>query len=235
MAVVNLNWSKNAIAAIGPSGQNNFTNAREAEESTSSDVNVVGTNEKASSNIRSSSRGGASFGFARSYYGFDFTGYTTGTITNLAFHFKPTTSSTATLSNRLAQFTGFGEEVGSNYNDGDWWDSIADPLVPYSNAFNITDGTTAASVTLNSTALTDAKADGFLKLVLMIIGDYNNLNIAVDVSNASFLNQSSNNTFLRFDYAAPGYGNTVIGVGGSSIVTVNNVTSADIVSVIGAE
>ena len=233
MPVVNLNWSKNAIAAIGPSGQNNFTNAREAEESTSSDVNVIGTNEKASSNIRSSSRGGASFGFARSYYGFDFTGYTTGTITNLAFHFKPTTSSTATLSNRLAQFTGFGEEVGSNYNDGDWWDSIADPLVPYSNAFNSADNNTAADVSLNSTAITDAKADGFLKLVLMNATDYNNLNISVDVSSFTNWNQSSNKTFLRFNYAAPGYNQVINGVPSDPDSKINDVSYTNVSQVMG--
>ena len=233
MPVVNLNWSKNAIAAIGPSGQSNFTNAREAEESTSSDVNVIGTNEKASSNIRSSSRGGASFGFARSYYGFDFTGYTTGTITNLAFHFKPTTSSTATLSNRLAQFTGFGEEVGSNYNDGDWWDSIADPLVPYSNAFNSADNNTAADVSLNSTAITDAKADGFLKLVLMNATDYNNLNISVDVSSFTNWNQSSNKTFLRFNYAAPGYNQVINGVPSDPDSKINDVSYTNVSQVMG--
>ena len=233
MPVVNLNWSKNAIAAIGPSGQSNFTNAREAEESTSSDVNSTGNNTIAAGFIRSSGRGGASFGFRRSYYGFDFTGYTAGTITNLALHYTPTTQSSGTLSNRLAQFTGFGEELGSNYNDGDWWDSIADPLVPYSNAFNSADNTTPADVTLLSQAITDAKADGFLKLVLMNATDYNNLNISVDVTAFTNWNQSSNKTFLRFNYAAPGYNQVINGVPSDPDSKINDVSYTNVSQVMG--
>ena len=228
-----LNWSKNAIASIGPNGQSNFTNARESEESTASDVNSTGTNTVACGFTRNSGRGGASFGFRRSYYGFDFTGYTAGTITNLALHYTPTTQSSGTLSNRLAQFTGFGEELGSNYNDGDWWDSIADPLVPYSNAFNSADNTTPADVTLLSQAITDAKADGFLKLVLMNATDYNNLNISVDVSSFTNWNQSSNKTFLRFNYAAPGYNQVINGVPSDPDSKINDVSYTNVSQVIG--
>ena len=228
-----LNWSKNAIASIGPSGQSNFTNAREAEESNSSDVNSTGNNTVAAGFIRSSGRGGASFGFRRSYYGFDFTGYTTGTISNLALHYTPTTSSSNTLSVRLAQFTGFGEELGSNYTDNNWWDEIADPLVPYSNAFNSADNNTAADVSLNSTAITDAKADGFLKLVLMNATDYNNLNISVDVTAFTNWNQSSNKTFLRFNYAAPGYNQVINGVPSDPDSKINDVSYTNVSQVMG--
>ena len=236
MAVVNIYWSKNATAAIGPSGQNNFTNAREAEEATSSVNNTTVSNTIVSAFQRTSSRGGAAFGFKRSYWGFDFTGYTTGTITNLAFHFKPSTNSTGTLSQRLVQFEGFGAEVSNNYSDDEWWNSISDPFVNYSNAFNSLDSSTASSVTLLSQATTDAKADGFLKLVLMNATDYNNFNLAVDVNNATNWNIGSNTTgniFLRFNYEAPGYGNAVIGVPGANIEEVIGVGGANIVSVIG--
>ena len=228
-----LNWSKNAIASIGASGQTNFTDAREAEESTSSTNNTSNSNALSSGFIRASSRGGAAFGFRRSYYAFDFTGYTTGTITNLALHYTPTTTSSGTLSNRIAQFNGFGSGIASNYDDGQWWGDIEDPLTPYSDAFNSADNTTAADVSLNSTAITDAKADGYLKFVLMNATDYNNINIGVDVTNQTYWNQSSNKTFLRFTYVEAGYGNSVIGVPSTSIDFVNNVGTANIVSVIG--
>ena len=228
-----LNWSKNAIASIGASGQTNFTDAREAEESTSSTNNTSNSNALSSGFIRISSRGGAAFGFRRSYYAFDFTGYTTGTITNLALHYTPTTTSSGTLSNRIAQFNGFGSGIASNYDDGQWWGDIEDPLTPYSDAFNSADNTTAADVSLNSTAITDAKADGYLKFVLMNATDYNNINIGVDVTNQTYWNQSSNKTFLRFTYVEAGYGNSVIGVPSTSIDFVNNVGTANIVSVIG--
>ena len=228
-----LNWSKNAIASIGASGQTNFTDAREAEESTSSTNNTSNSNALSSGFIRASSRGGAAYGFRRSYYAFDFTGYTTGTITNLALHYTPTTTSTGTLSNRIAQFNGFGSGIASNYDDGQWWGDIEDPLTPYSAAFNSADNTTAADVSLNSTAISDAKADGYLKFVLMNATDYNNINIGVDVTNQTYWNQSSNKTFLRFTYVEAGYGNSVIGVPSTSIDFVNNVGTANIVSVIG--
>jgi len=239
MPSVDLYWSKNALGAIGPSGQNNFTNAREAAESNTMSNNSTSTNAIVSGTIRNSGRGSASFGFKRSYWGFDFTAYTTGTITNLAFHFKPSTGSTGTLSNRLAQFEGFGSAVGDNLTTNDWWDSIADPLVAYSNAFNSPDSTTAQEITLVTQATTDAKADGFLKLVLMNSGDYNNLNVAVDNNNITNWNIGSNttgNVFLRFDYTppvVPGYGNIVNGVTGTSIGNVNKIQSADISTVIG--
>ena len=228
-----LNWSKNAIASIGASGQTNFTDAREAEESTSSTNNTSSSNALSSGFIRISSRGGAAFGFRRSYYAFDFTGYTTGTITNLALHYTPTTTSSGTLSNRIAQFNGFGSGIASNYSDEMWWGDIEDPLTPYSNAFNSADNTTAADVSLNSTAISDAKADGYLKFVLMNATDYNNINLGVDVTSQTYWNQSSNKTFLRFTYVEAGYGNSVIGVPSTSIDFVNNVGTANIVSVIG--
>ena len=228
-----LNWSKNAIASIGASGQTNFTDAREAEESTSSTNNTSNSNALSSGFIRASSRGGAAYGFRRSYYAFDFTGYTTGTITNLALHYTPTTTSSGTLSNRIAQFNGFGSGIASNYDDGQWWGDIEDPLTPYSDAFNSADNTTAADVSLNSTAISDAKADGYLKFVLMNATDYNNINLGVDVTSQTYWNQSSNKTFLRFTYVEAGYGNSVIGVPSTSIDFVNNVGTANIVSVIG--
>ena len=227
----NIYWSKNAIASIGPSGQSSYSGAREAAEDSSNTTNTTSTNAIVSGFIRTSSRGGAAFGFRRSYWGFDFTGYTEGTISNLKFNFKPSTGSTGTLSNRLAQFNGFGTEVGSNYSTGDWWDSIENPLVPYSNAFNSPDSTTVQAITLNSTAITDAGTDGFLKLVLMNSGDYNNLNVAVDNNNLTNWNIGSNTTgniYLSFDYAGPGYPNTVNAITNDNIEKINAIGSANI-------
>ena len=227
----NIYWSKNAIASIGPSGETNFTNARESAEDGSNTTNTTLSNASVSGFQRSSARGGATFGFKRSYWGFDFTGYTAGTITNLKFNYKPSTGSTGTLSNRLAQFNGFGTEVGSNYTTGDWWDSIEDPLTPYSNAFNSPDSTTVQAVTLNATAITDAGTDGYLKLVLMNATDYNNLNLAVDVNNNTNWNVGNNSTgniYLSFDYEAPGFGKNVNNVTAANIVKINGVATANI-------
>ena len=232
----NIYWSKNAIASIGPSGQSSYSGAREAAEDSSNTTNTTSTNAIVSGFIRTSSRGGAAFGFRRSYWGFDFTGYTEGTISNLKFNFKPSTGSTGTLSNRLAQFNGFGTEVGSNYTTGDWWDSIEDPLTPYSNAFNSPDSTTVQAVTLNATAITDAGTDGYLKLVLMNATDYNNLNLAVDVNNNTNWNVGNNSTgniYLSFDYEAPGYGNKVNSILPANVSQINGISNSNISQVIG--
>ena len=232
----NIYWSKNAIASIGPSGETNFTNARESAEDGSNTTNTTLSNASVSGFQRSSARGGATFGFKRSYWGFDFTGYTAGTITNLKFNYKPSTGSTGTLSNRLAQFNGFGTEVGSNYTTGDWWDSIEDPLTPYSNAFNSPDSTTVQAVTLNATAITDAGTDGYLKLVLMNATDYNNLNLAVDVNNNTNWNVGNNSTgniYLSFDYEAPGYGNKVNSILPANVSQINGISNSNISQVIG--
>tara|TARA_R110002050_G_scaffold25851_2_gene68783 strand:- start:289 stop:996 length:708 start_codon:yes stop_codon:yes gene_type:complete len=232
----NIYWSKNAIAQIGPSGQSNFTNAREAAEDSANTTNTTSTNAIVSGFIRTSSRGGAAFGFRRSYWGFDFTGYTAGTITNLDFNYTPSTGSTGTLSNRLAQFNGFGTEVGSNYSTGDWWDSIENPLVPYSNAFNSPDSSTVQAVTLNSTAITDAGTDGFLKLVLMNTGDYNGIAVGVDQSNITNWNVGNNSTgniYLSFDYEAPGYGNKVNSILPANVSQINGISNSNISQVIG--
>ena len=232
----NIYWSKNAIASIGPSGQSSYSGAREAAEDSSNTTNTTSTNAIVSGFIRTSSRGGAAFGFRRSYWGFDFTGYTEGTISNLKFNFKPSTGSTGTLSNRLAQFNGFGTEVGSNFTVDDWWDSIADPLVPYSNAFNSPDSTTVQAITLNSTAITDAGTDGFLKLVLMNTGDYNGIAVGVDQSNITNWNVGNNSTgniYLSFDYEAPGYGNKVNSILPANVSQINGISNSNISQVIG--
>jgi len=226
----NIYWTRNATAAIGPSGQTDFNDAREAAESTSSTTQSTSTNAQVSGFIRSSARGGATFGFKRSYWGFDFTGYTAGDITNLKFNFKPTTSSTGTLSQRFVQFEGFGAEVGSNYSDSSWWDDI-ESLTTYSNSFNSPDSSTVQAITLNSTAIADAGDDGFLKLCLMNITDYNGIAGAVDVSNTTNWNIGSattGNVYLSFDYAAPGFGKNVNNVTAANIVKINNVATANI-------
>ena len=109
---------------------------------------------------------------------------------------------------------------------------IGKPLVIGDN-ININDSTTASSVSLNSTAITDAQNDSYLQVVLMGIGDYNNLAPVVDGTNLSYLNQSSNNTFLRFTYAAPGYQENVNAITSANLNSVNAIATANINKVIG--
>ena len=232
----NIYWSKNALAGIGPSGQSDFDDAREAAESTSSTLNTELTSATVAEFQKSSGRGSASFGFKRSYWGFNFDGYTTGDITNLKFNFKPSVNSSSAISCRFVEFTGFGNSLNDNYSDDEWWDGIEN-LTPYSNSFTSPDSSTVQAITLLSQATTDAQADGFLKVALMNNNqDYNGVAPAADANNFTRWNVGSNTTgniYLSFDYAAPGFGKNVNNVTAANIVKINNVATANITNLNG--
>ena len=225
-------WSKNAVAVVGPSGETNFDNAREAAESTSN------TNNTTSSNIASTKfgiftgRGSTTFGFGRAYLAFDFGGYTTGTITNLKFHYKPTVSTSYNSSHYLTKFTGFGNSTNfSDFDASSWWDDIVITATSaYSTGFTIADSSTASSVTLTSQATTDAQNDGYLQMVLMTSPDYLDLNSGIATDNTTYLNWGSNtsgNIYLQFDYASAGYTNPING----TTVTYNKVNDVSATSI----
>ena len=204
-------WSKNATATIGASGQTNWTNAREAAESSISTLNSTSLNIAVTKLQRFSSRGTPSYGLGRAYFAFDFSSYTTGTITNLKFHYKPTTSSNFGANHYLVKFTGFGStSTFSNYDDSSWWDDISTigAANTYTAAFLIADNSTATSVSLTSQAITDAQSDGFLQVVLMNTGDYNDLQPPADTDLTTYFNIGSatgGSLYLQFDYVAEGY------------------------------
>ena len=231
-------WSKNAVAVVGPSGETNFDNAREAAESTSN------TNNTTSSNIASTKfgiftgRGSTTFGFGRAYLAFDMGNYTSGTITNLKFHFKPTTTTGFGSTHYLTKFTGFGNSTNfSNFDASSWWDDIVITATSaYSTGFTIADSSTASSVTLTSQATTDAQNDGYLQMVLMTSPDYLDLNSGIATDGNTYLNWGSNtsgNVYLQFDFASAGYTNpingttvqynTVNGVPATSIEKINDI------------
>ena len=235
-------WSKNAVATVGPSGETNFDDAREAAESTSN------TNNTTSSNIQSTrfgiftGRGSTTFGFGRAYLAFNLSSYTTGTITNLKFHWKPTTSTSFGSSHYLTKFTGFGSNTNfSNYAPASWWDDISLAAANrYAGPFTIADSTAASSTTLTSQAVTDAQSDGYLQMVLMTTSDYNGLNSGVATDMRMYLNWGSNttgNVYLQFDYAAPpsGYGNKINAVTANASNKINAVIYSSINKVNNAE
>ena len=235
-------WSKNAVAAVGPSGETSFSNAREADESTSN------TNNTTSSNIASTKfgiftgRGSTTFGFGRAYLAFDMGNYTSGTITNLKFHFKPTTTTSYGATHYLTKFTGFGNSTNfSNFDPSSWWDDIVITATSaYSTGFTIADSSTASSVTLTSQATTDAQNDGYLQMVLMTSADYLDLNSGIATDLTTYLNWGSNtsgNIYLQFDYVAPpsGYGNKINAVTANASNKINAVIYSSIDKVNNAE
>ena len=226
-------WSKNAVASRGPNGETNYSNMRTAEESSANTNNTTSANIQVTKNQKFSGRGSPTFGLARAYFAFNMSGYTTGTITNLKFHFTPTASTSANLAHYIVKFSGFGENPAS-FNNWDatlWYSGLSITAAgTYTTQFTIVDGSTAASVSLNSTAVSDAQDDGYLQIGLLNSGDYNNLQPPSDVDVKTQFNigsASTGNVFLQFDYAAPGF---TASVNGTTVAynTINLVPSSTI-------
>lgn len=221
-----INWSKNAVAGAAASA---YGDARQAEESTSNSINTTSSNIISVRFFQSTGRGGGQTGFSRSYMAFDFTGYTTGTITNLALHWKGTTSSNGSHSTRVVRTDAFGSSTNfSNYVSTDWWESLY-MSTTYSNSFTWLDSTAAQSVSLNSGAVTFAQANSYLQIALVNnTYDYSGINPGSNVSQISYGNWSSNNMFLRFTYADAGYPNTVNSITSANISKINSIATANI-------
>ena len=209
MPTVDLNWSKNA--AVGISGQSDFDDAREAVESTFGSTNTTSANILSVRFIRASGRGGAQYGFSRSYLAFNFTGYTTGTITNLAFHWTGTTTSSGAQTVRLVKTTAFGSSTNfSNYVSTDWWDSLDMSTTYTTSGFTWADSTAAQSTSLNSAAVTFAQSNSYLQFaVVNSLYDQSGINPGFDTTSTSYGNWASNRMFLRFTYADAAYNRKV--------------------------
>jgi len=228
-------WSKNAVATVGASGETNFDDAREAAEATANTNNTTSSNIATTKFQIFTGRGASQFGFGRAYFAFDMGNYTSGTITNLKFHWKPTTSTSYGSSHYLTKFTGFGNSTNfSNFDPSSWWDDISLAAGNrYAGPFTIADSNTAASTTLTTQATTDAQNDGYLQMVLMTSADYAGLNSGIATDLTMYFNWGSNtsgNIYLQFDYQDSGYTNPING----TTVTynaVNDVSTANIVKI----
>ncbi len=229
-------WSKNAVATVGASGETDFDDAREAAEATANTNNTTSSNIATTKFQIFTGRGASQFGFGRAYFAFDMSSYTTGTITNLKFHYTPTTSTSFGSSHYLTKFTGFGNSTNfNNFASTSWWDDISLAAGNrYAGAFTIADSSTAASVSLTAQATTDAQNDDYLQMVLMTSADYLGLNSGIATDNTTFFNWGNNttgNVYLQFDYAGDsGYTNPI---NGTTVTynTVNDVSTTNIVKI----
>ena len=231
-----INWSKNAVASI-TSTTLGFNGTRQAENSTSQQLNTTSTNLTSVRFSKSTGRGDPQYGFTRSYMAFDFTGYTTGTITNLTFHWTGTINTIGTNSVFLVKTDAFGNSTNfNNYESDDWWSSLTTTTRYDSGGlggFSWPDSNSAQSQALGSTAITAAQNDGYLQMAILNSTDYFGLDSGTNVSNFARGNWSSNKFFLRFTYVAGGYSNKVNGVLGEDISKVSAIATANISKVIG--
>lgn len=226
-----INWSKNAVVGVTPSTAG-FGEQRQAEESNTGSTNTTSSGILSVRYLRSSARGGAQYSFYRSFMAFDFTGYTTGTMTNLAFNWKGTTLSNGAHNVFLVKTDAFGSSTNfSNYSSTDWWSSIT-MGTRYDNGglagFSWPDSTAAQSQALTSGAITAAQSDGYLQMVLVSTVDYFGLDSGSDQTKNSYGNWSSNNMFLRFTYVDAGYSNTVNSITSANINKIDSIATANI-------
>ena len=219
----------------------NFSTARESDSashtdnSTSSNIGIVQF-------FRDSGKGATNYRFFRHFCVFDFSSYTSGTITNLVFNYRATTSTgnTGALERRVAivKFDGMGSGPSfSNYQDSEFFDDII-----YSTAYTDVsstipewvDAASDATIAMNSTAISDAQSNGELKIaIIQYTNDYNGVDAGSDVDYSYRVNFStSEDPYLSFNHAA-GYSNKVIGLAAGTIGKINGVGTANIGKVIG--
>ena len=238
----NINATKYALGT-GTMTQN-FSTARESDSSSHTD-NSTSSNIGAIQFFRDSGKGATNYRFNRLFCTFDFSSYTSGTITNLVFNYRATSSTgnTGALERRVAivKFDGMGSGPSfSNYADSEFFDDI-DYSTAYTDVSSTipvwTDANSDATIAMNSTAISDAQSNGELKIaIVQYTNDYNGTDASSDVHydyHANFSTGASGFVpFVSFDFAA-GYGNDVIGVSSGNIAKVIGVATADIANVIG--
>lgn len=180
----------------------------------------------------SSGRGGGTYRLVRTFLFFDLSSIS-GTITAMDLDLYVVNGGSAVV--QVAKSTAFGGDGTSDFAAGDYDNWSQDSPTAYM-ASSATLSLNANSLTLNSTAISDANNDGYLNIVIVDnVHDFNDLQPLLSVDRRSGLRfrNASNPIQLDITYTAAGYGKDVIGVTASTISKVIGVASADISKVIG--
>ena len=218
-----------------------FTDARETGSSatnqpTSADIKVADF-------FTDAGKGARSWRFFRFFCAFDTSSYSSGyTISNLTFNWRNTGSTTCTPSICFPTFI-FVKSTAQGSADtdlatSDYYSSVTYGTA-YSSNFNISTSAGDASVSLNSTAVTDF-ASGLLKVVMVQYGnDYSDTTSTSNMQQRAQANFSSGSSgyvpYIEFDAVATGWENDINGVVNSNIQRIFPVPVTNIEEVIGVE
>jgi len=219
----------------------NFTSARETGSSA--------TNEPTSANIKvadfftDAGKGPRSWRFFRFFCAFDTSSYSSGyTISNLTFNWRNTASTNCSPAICFPTFI-FVKSTAQGDADtplavSDYYSSVVYSTA-YSSNFNISTSAGDASVSLNSTAVTDF-ASGLLKVVMVQYGnDYSDTTSTSNMQQQAYANFSAGSSgyvpYIEFDAVATGWENDINGVVNSNIQRIFPVPVANIEEVIGVE
>tara|TARA_R110000850_G_scaffold194674_1_gene321196 strand:+ start:2923 stop:3645 length:723 start_codon:yes stop_codon:yes gene_type:complete len=236
MATTNIDASKQTFARSGT--QTSWSAARNA---TSSNLHTNYTTTQTSRfdaimTLYSAGRGGGSYVVNRSFFFFD-TSTVAGTIT--AIDLKIYAASNGGHSVRVAKSTAYGTSGGSAYTNSDFnnWTAL-NPIslspIPYTSAGQTWSAPATNTLSLNSTAISDANSNSYLNLVLVgQLYDYPNSTPGSSLEQTSGIQFASTTTFpkLAITYTPSGYGNDVNGVASANIASVNGVATANIASI----
>lgn len=221
--------------AEGDTGSQTFwQNAKDATSATFYQQFSTSTDDSTSvQGLFSSGRGGGTYRLMRTFLFFDVSGVP-GTITAMDLDlYVVGFSGTAVV--QIAKSTAFSTNGSTDFAAGDFdnW-SQDSPTAYMANSATLSVG--AHSLTLNSTAISDANSDGYLNVVIVDNAhDYNDNQPLLSINRSSGLRfkNSSNPIQLDITYTPAGYGNDIIGVASTNIVKVIGVPTADISKVIG--
>jgi hypothetical protein len=225
--------SKQATAA--KNAQSSWTAARDATSADSINNYTTSTSvADAVYVIFSSGKGGGLYYVGRTFLFFDLSGVN-GTITAMSLKVTGNTNTTAVVG--AARSTAFGGSGGSNLVAADFDNWNPDSPTAYNAGTSWSTGLN--TMTMNSTAVSDANTNSYLNVVL--VERYNDLEDGTpttDVtkqSGVTFQNSSSP-IYLDITYtpSATGYSNNVMGVSSSSIANVIGVSTTSIANVNGA-
>ena len=200
-------------------------------------------NTKVSEFFRDSGKGGTVYKVVRFFCAFDTSSYSSGyTISSLTFNWRNTGSTTCTPSICFPTFI-FVKSTAQGSADtdlatSDYYSSVTYGTA-YSSNFNISTSAGDASVSLNSTAVTDF-ASGLLKVVMVQYGnDYSDTTSTSNMQQRAQANFSSGSSgyvpYIQFDAVATGWENDISGVVNSNIEKVDAVPVANIENIIGVE
>lgn len=233
MATTTVTASKQAVAA--KTAQTSWTAARDATSATTLTNYTSSTAyNQAVYVIFSSGKGGGLYYVGRTFLFFDLSGVN-GTITAMSLKVTGDTNTTAVVG--AARSTAFGGSGGSDLvaADFDNWS----PSSPTAYNAGTSWSTGLNTMTMNSTAVSDANTNSYLNVVL--VERYNDLEDSEPTSDVTkqsgiTFENSSSPIYLDITYtpAATGYGNNVAGLASAKIANVIGVSTTSIANVSGA-
>jgi hypothetical protein len=180
-----------------------------------------------------SGRGGGTYRLVRTFLFFDLSSIP-GTITAMDLDLYVVYGGTAVV--QVAKSTAFGTNGSSDFvaADFDNW-SQSSPTAYMSGTSTLSTG--AKSLTLNSTAISDANSNGYLNVAIVDnLHDFNDQQPLINISRSSGIRFQTPLNPIQLDITyTPAYGNDVMGVASANIDNVIGVATANIGKIKGAQ